>query len=98
MPPTRCGPESSRTMSLTKALSALGPVVSLDVETDGIKPTECGLLCVGLSDGVNTVVIWPWKDSYGPELTKFLQSRQAVVCHNGMFDILVLSNHNVTCD
>lgn len=77
---------------------ALGPCISLDVETDGIDIRTCNLLCVGLSDGRRTYVIWPWRREYAGPLTAFLKTREAVVCHNGNFDIAVLRNHGVGRD
>ncbi len=78
-----------------KAVERLKEVVSLDVETDGINPHECGLLCVGLSDGVETTVLWPWSPGLTPLLNKWLRTRKAVVAHNGSFDRMVLANHGV---
>lgn len=69
--------------------------ISLDVETDGIDTRLTKLLCVGMSDGVSTVVLWPWKKSYARTLSKFLRAKRAVVCHNGIFDIPVLKSHGV---
>jgi hypothetical protein len=80
---------------LLKALSALGPIVSLDVETDGLSPHECNLLCVGLSDGKRTVVIWPWHNRYAESLQRFLESREVVVCHNAIYDRTVLLRYGV---
>ncbi len=79
-----------------EVLRGLGPVVSLDVETDGIHPRDCKMLCVGVSDGARTSVIWPWKASYAKRFTAWLRTRRAVVCHNGyQFDQQVLRNHGV---
>lgn len=72
-----------------------GEVISLDVETDGIDPMTCKMLCVGMSDGKNTAVLWPWKKKYAPALSRFLKRMKAVVCHNGIYDIPVLRNHGV---
>lgn len=76
----------------------LGPTVSLDVETDGVNPHECGLLCVGLSDGKRTVVIWPWRPTYASKLGRYLKTRDSVICHNGIFDRTVLRRHGVPGD
>lgn len=79
-----------------EVLSGLGKVVSCDIETDGIKPLECKMLCVGLSDGEKTAVIWPWKRSYAKRLSRWLASRSQVVFHNGQnFDLLVMREHGV---
>lgn len=72
-------------------LYSLGPEVSLDIETDGIRALECAILCVGISDGQRTIVIHPWRDSYSAELARFLRTRAKVIAHNGFnFDQIVL--------
>ncbi len=89
--------EGSHKVGSLKILRGLGDVVSCDIETDGIKPLETKLLCVGLSDarGV-TRVVWPWKSSYAAGLAKYLHTRSKVVFHNGFgFDLLVLEAHGV---
>jgi hypothetical protein len=82
--------------SLGAALSILGPIVSCDVETDGINPLKCKMLCCGMSDGRNTVVVWPWKPEFAAPLSKFLASRERVIFHhaNG-YDLIVLEQHGV---
>jgi DNA polymerase I-like protein with 3'-5' exonuclease and polymerase domains/uracil-DNA glycosylase len=63
----------------------LGPSVSLDVETTHARgPLDAKLLCVGLSDGLRTVVVYPWREDLAGPLTAFLASRQEVVGHNLM--------------
>ena len=43
-------------------LKKLGPIVSCDIETDGIRPLECGILSIGVADtSGNVVEIWPWR-------------------------------------
>lgn len=83
-------------------LEGLGDVVSLDIETDGVKPLECKMLCVGvahvLPDGKTApaAVIYPWKREYAKPLREWLRTRKAVVAHNGRgFDEIVLAQHNV---
>lgn len=77
-------------------LYELGDVVSLDVETDGVDALNCKLLCVGLSDGTKTKVIWPWSERWAEPLNVFLRSRSAVIGHNVMaFDRTVLEMHGV---
>lgn len=79
-----------------QAVAPLGPVVALDVETSGaLNPHECTLLCVGLSDGVYTVVLWPWSDALAEPLRKFLETRKEVVCHNLSYDKTVLARYGV---
>lgn len=77
-------------------LYALGPHVAIDVETDGIDALHCKLLCVGLSDGSRTLVIWPWEQRWAAPLSAFLRTRAAVVGHNAVaFDRTVLEAHGV---
>lgn len=77
-------------------LKALGPVVSLDIETDGVKVLETRMLSVQISDGERTVILWPWKARMAKPLSRWLRTRKTVVTHNGFsFDILVLANHGV---
>jgi uracil-DNA glycosylase len=77
-------------------LRGMGDVVSCDIETDGVKPLETKMLCVGLSDGKKTAVIWPWKKKYARPLGKWLGTRRSVVFHNGWnFDVLVMRQHGV---
>ncbi len=78
-----------------EVLDGLGDTVSLDTETDGIDTRTCKMLCVGLSDGKSTAVIWPWRARYAKPLSRWLRSRAVVVAHNGLFDIPVLRNHGV---
>lgn len=73
-----------------------GAAVAVDIETDGIDPMACGILSVGLSDGVRTVVIWPWRDEYAPALSAYLSGCREVTFHNGFgFDLLALRSHGV---
>lgn len=77
-------------------LEGLGPEVSCDIETDGIDPRKCGILCVGFGDLQNgrVAVLWPWKKEYAKPLGEWLGSRKRVVFHNGFnFDLLVLRAH-----
>lgn len=78
------------------ALKTLGPVVSLDIETDGVKVLETAILSVQISDGERTVVLHPWLSKYAKRLSKWLRTRKSVVTHNGYgFDIPVLRRHGV---
>ncbi len=79
-----------------ETLRGMKPVVSLDVETDGIHIRTTRMLCVGISDGEKTAVIWPWKKKHAKGLQKWLRSRETVIAHHGAFDIPVLRNHGVT--
>jgi uracil-DNA glycosylase family 4 len=93
----RARPTVLSTIRTFAQLSALGPTISLDVETTKAKsPLFAKLLCVGLSDSKRTFVVWPWKPKLAKPLSKFLRSRQAVVGHNTMgFDKVVLEAHGV---
>ncbi len=93
--PHRVWPGVKKRGTLLSNLRRLGATVSLDVETDGINPHECNLLCVGLSDGVNTLVIWPWDNKYASVLQKYLETRAHVVAHNGGYDRTVLRRYGV---
>jgi uracil-DNA glycosylase family 4 len=76
-------------------IEELGDPISLDVETDGIDPLRAKLLCVGLSDGVKTLVIHPWRREYASALSKCLATR-TVVMHNGpQYDFMVLAKARV---
>lgn len=89
--------EGSHTVGGLGGLKSLGAVVSLDIETDGIDARSCGLLCVGVSDGERTHVVWPWRPAYAERLADWLSQRHAVVSHNGFqFDLIVLRNHGVS--
>lgn len=80
-----------------EVLNLLGPDVSCDIETDGIKALECGILSMGLADGQGHVVeIWPWSDDFARDVSWHLKCRDSVVFHNGQnFDLLVLESHGV---
>jgi uracil-DNA glycosylase family 4 len=80
-----------------RELSRLGRVISLDVETDhAVSPLVARLLCVGMSDGPTTIILWPWHKRMARGLSRFLASRESVVCHNLNFDRTVLERHGVT--
>ena len=80
--------------------------VAVDIETDGINPLTARILCVGVGDGRDGVVIrWqgdPDNDNrLIPQLAKVLSDalewRQAVVFHNGYnFDHIALERDGVT--
>jgi uracil-DNA glycosylase len=79
-----------------KDLNTLGKIVSLDIETDGVRVLETKILSVQISDGQRTVVLWPWKARYARKLSSFLRSRDAVVAHNGyQFDQIVCERHGI---
>jgi uracil-DNA glycosylase family 4 len=80
-------------------------VIAVDIETDGINPLTADVLCVGVGDGHDGVVI-RWqpdpdvRNSLIPRLAKilsdFLATRQAVTFHNGYnFDHIALERDGV---
>jgi hypothetical protein len=81
-----------------EVLEALGAEVTCDIETDGINPRKCGILCVGFADlkTGRVAVLWPWHKGLRGNLAKWLGERKRVVFHNGFnFDLLVLRAHHV---
>ena len=79
------------------ALAKLGPVVSLDIETDGVKPLEVPILCAGLADAdKRTVVIGPWDPHAHPRLLTEALAQRTAVMHNGYnFDQIALEKDGV---
>jgi len=70
--------------------------VALDIETDGLSPLECNIRTVQISDGIQTFVIFPWRDSMARPLARFLRNRRYVVGHNLFnFDQIVLNAHGL---
>ena len=80
-----------------KALSRLKPIVAMDIETDGINPFTANILCVGVSDGVRSVVV-DWSKGKAKILNAFLKNRwKEVVFHNGFgFDQILLKRDGVS--
>lgn len=78
------------------SLYLLGPEVSADIETNSIKLLETDILCIGFSDGVKTIVIWPWKDAYRNIIFNFMRSRKRVIFHNASFDVVVMGAHGIS--
>lgn len=83
---------------LQKALWALPPVVSLDVETtDSGSALTAELICVGVGWRGDVVIVWPWHSRVAAMLQRFLRSRKGVVGHNMIaFDRVVLERHGIT--
>jgi uracil-DNA glycosylase family 4 len=80
-------------------------VLSVDIETDGVDPLTARILCVGIGDGYDGVVV-RWDDDENeknrliPQLAKILTDqfewRQAIVMHNGYnFDQIALERDGV---
>lgn len=94
----------SRREDVRRELRKLKPVISADVETgastpggkDGADPLTNKLLCVGVSDGEHTVVIWPWRRTHAPLLNAAFKRAKTISMHNGYnFDQIVLHRHGV---
>lgn len=78
---------------LKKYLPKLGKIITHDIETtplygpngeiiaDSKDPFEAVVKCLGVSDGKQTFVIFPWRQSYVGEVSKCFKSR-TVVGHN----------------
>jgi uracil-DNA glycosylase family 4 len=81
----------SSVTAIRRELRKLGPIVAVDIETTGIDPHTAKILCIGISDGVNTVIIGPWcpegserpKTGFAQALTDQLEWREQVWMHNG---------------
>lgn len=88
-----------------RELAKFGPDIDVDVETgastdgadDGADPLRNKLLCVGISDGDHTVVIWPWREEiHAPIVNKLLRRSKTVGMHNGYnFDQIVLNRNSI---
>lgn len=98
----------SKPQSVHRELALLGGSVSCDIETDDIDPMTTKILCVGVSDGVRTVVVHPgggrkrglrWRKDYSPALQQFFENCREVVFHNGYnFDQIVMRQHGISFD
>lgn len=87
-----------------EALAALGGTVAVDIETapsspggnDGADPLRNRILCVGLSDGERSVVVYPFRHTHAPLLSRYFARCTAVVMHNGYnFDQIALRRNGV---
>ena len=94
----------SKREDVRRELKKLAPVISVDVETgastpsgkDGADPLRNRLLCVGLSDGEHTVVIWPWRKTHAPLVNSLFRRVKTIGMHNGFnFDQIVLKRFGV---
>ena len=82
--------------NIRRILSKMGPIVACDIETDGVDTATCPILCVGISDGVRTLVIGPWKPTRHAYLLTEAFEKRHIVFHNGVnFDILALRRDGV---
>lgn len=74
-----------------------GAVVSCDIETDGVDPLTTSILCIGVSDGETTAVVWPWHDGLAEGFAEWMRTKERVVFHNGFgFDTVVMAAHGVS--
>ena len=94
-----------------KLLARMGPLVNVDIETDGNDPMTVGMTCVGVAD-VTTIEKWvkgkikripknavvildPWSRKLNPVLREALKDR-TVLTHNGpAFDQIALERHGI---
>lgn len=88
----RTAPELMKALALFKH----DKWVAVDIETTKASPTMCELLCVGVSNGVHTVVI-PWLSIFRNQLNQFLSKRTAVGHNFIAFDSIVLARHGIHC-
>ena len=67
-----------------------GSALSLDIETPGEDMWNDRIICIGLSNGIDTVVVWPWDKKLAPAFRKALAGRTIVTHYGPQFDHLVL--------
>ena len=94
----------SKRADVRRELRKLKNVISEDIETapskpggpDGADPLRNRILCVGVSDGEHTVVIWPWRKTHAPLLNALHKRVKTISMHNGYnFDQISLDRHGV---
>lgn len=95
----------TKSADVKRELRKLSPVISVDIETgpskpggpDGADPNRNRILCVGISDGDHTVVIWPWrKATHAPLLNAHFKRAKQISMHNGYnFDQISLARAGV---
>lgn len=84
----------------------LKPVISVDIETgpskpggpDGANPLRNKMLCVGISDGKRTIVVWPWRKTHGKLLAGLFNHRRVatISMHNGYnFDQITMNRVDI---
>ena len=81
------------------SLAKLKDTFAIDIEATGLDLYEAKVLCVGLSDGNHTLVIYPWdKGVHAPILSEFFLSAAtaSVGTHNGYnYDHIILRRDGV---
>lgn len=94
----------SKRDDVRRELRKLKSIISEDIETgastpggkDGGDPLRNRILCVGVSDGKHTVVIWPWRKTHAPLLNALHKRVKTIGMHNGYnFDQIALDRHGV---
>ena len=83
--------------SVQICLDTLADVVAVDIETDGLDPLKANIICAGVGDKDNIVIIDPWVPHlHAPILSECFSTRSAVT-HNGPnFDHIALERDGVT--
>lgn len=95
----------TKTREIQREFKKFKPVISVDIETgpstpggkDGADPNRNRILCVGISDGEHTVVVWPWRQAtHAKLLNRLFQRSTAIGMHNGYnFDQIALARGGV---
>jgi uracil-DNA glycosylase family 4 len=81
---------------VTRLVGKLRGVLAVDVETTGPSPLLDRLLCIGISDGVRTVEVFPWNKRLLAKALRQAFSGRTLVMHNGpQFDQIVLRREGV---
>jgi DNA polymerase len=95
---------ASKRDDVRRELRKLKNVIAADIETapskpggkDGADPNRNRMLCIGLSDGDHTVVIWPWRKTHAPLVNALFRRVKRIGMHNGYnFDQISLARHGV---
>ena len=90
--------------SIRRELGKLKPVISVDIETipskpggpDGANPHRNKIVCIGISDGTRTVVLWPWLPSIAKHIVWLFKRSTAIGMHNGYnFDQISMARHGI---
>jgi uracil-DNA glycosylase family 4 len=94
----------SKRDDIRREFGKLKDVIAVDIETgpskpggkDGADPNRNRILCVGISDGKHTVVVWPWRGTHAPLLNALFKRVRTIGMHNGYnFDQIALERHGV---
>jgi uracil-DNA glycosylase family 4 len=94
----------SKRDDIRREFRKLSDVISVDIETgasksggkDGADPLRNRMLCVGISDGRRTVVVWPWRKTHAPLVNALFKRVRTIGMHNGYnFDQIALARHGV---